>query len=226
MKILVVDPDRVSRRLVELLLARTDMLPPVFADAIDTAPDDEWDLVFVDGGVLAEQPGAARRRFGRKARLVALVAQMPSPATDIDLRAIADEVVVKPLTRDVLSALCARSSSVVDDFDPIVWQQMRELFGASGAAKLQAALAEDLPQQQARLGSAVECGDLPALKQIAHALRGVGLQFGATALAEQWTRVEQAAQAGDAQAAQALALQLIMRHAALVARVCNETRRD
>lgn len=224
MKILVVDPDRVSRRLVELLLARMDMPPPVFADAIDAAPNGQWDLVLVDGGALADQAGAVRHRFGSHARLVALVAQLPAPAAGLDLQAVADEVVVKPLTRDVLSALCARSGAVVEDFDPVVWQQMRELFGTNGAAKLQAALAEDLPQQQARLASAIERDDLPAIKQIAHALRGVGLQFGATALAEQWTHVEQAAQAGDAQGAQALAAQLITRHAALVARVCDETR--
>src|SRR3546814_16098118 len=62
---------------------------------------------------------------------------------------------------------------------------------------LAGALIDDLPVQRARVADAIREVDLATLRHVAHTLRGVSLQLGATALAEQWAMVERTAGAGE-----------------------------
>jgi HPt (histidine-containing phosphotransfer) domain-containing protein len=98
------------------------------------------------------------------------------------------------------------------------------LFDAAGVARLAGALIDDLPVQRARIAAAIRDADLAALRQVAHALRGVSLQLGATALAGQWASVEQSAGAGEVEPALRLGGELIERHAALVECLRDEIR--
>src|SRR3546814_13089743 len=66
--------------------------------------------------------------------------------------------------------------------------------------------------------------DLATLRHVAHTLRGVSLQLGATALAEQWAMVERTAGAGEAGPVLRLSGELIERHATLVSCLCHEIR--
>src|SRR3546814_16373812 len=81
---------------------------------------------------------------------------------------------------------------------------------------LAGALIDDLPVQRARVADAIREVDLATLRHVAHTLRGVSLQLGATALAEQWAMVERTAGAGEAGPVLRLSGELIERHATLV----------
>ncbi len=77
-------------------------------------------------------------------------------------------------------------------FDSAAWKELHELFGRDGLAEMIDALQRDLPLQRQRLADALAAGDRNALRQIAHSLRGVALQFGAAALAQSGGDIEQA----------------------------------
>jgi HPt (histidine-containing phosphotransfer) domain-containing protein len=110
-----------------------------------------------------------------------------------------------------------------EDFDPATWDELLELFGRDGVAEMLGALQGDLPQQRQKLDAALAAQDRGAIKRIAHSLRGVALQFGATSLAEYCGGIERAV-AGDAPLAAIAADAAIMldRQLALTQRL-NET---
>ncbi len=87
-------------------------------------------------------------------------------------------------------------TSTQENFDPAIWDELLELFGRDGVAEMLDTLERDLPQQQQKLDTALAAQDRGAIKRIAHSLRGVALQFGATALAEHCGSIEHAV-AGD-----------------------------
>lgn len=224
---LVVDADAVSRRLAALLLKRLGHLS-IAADAVEAAPAGRHGLILVgvDGsldGLLALQAriDPADRP---QTRLVAMIPSGSGDARQACLDAGADAVLVKPLALQALADLLGSPGSA-DDFNAQAWAELRRLFGAEGAAQLVDALVNDLPTQQQRMAAAIREQDVPALKRVAHALRGVSLQLGAEGLARLCTETEEAAAASQAEAAAALGAQLIRRHEALVERLRNETAR-
>lgn len=101
-------------------------------------------------------------------------------------------------------------------FDPEVWDELLEIFGRDGVAKMIEVLLLDLPQQRQRLDSALIVQDRAAVKCIAHDLRGVAMQFGATDLAERWSHIERVVADGAPLADIATtAARMLDRHAAL-----------
>lgn len=218
MKTLVVDSDGVSRRLAALLLQRLNRPLPDFAETASTLPAGPYDLVLV-----TVDPAAGALDFLRRntapARLIAVITQDSEQQRQACLRAGADAVLSKPLSLQALADALRRDP---DDFDAATWADLQRLFGADGARRLAGVLAADLPVQQAGMADALHNGDLGSLKRIAHALHGVSLQLGATALAGLWSQAEQAAAAGDAEDAARLASAVMRRHVALVDRVRNE----
>ncbi|MDP3856788.1 MAG: response regulator [Stagnimonas sp.] len=218
-KTLVVDQDGVSRRLAALLLQRLGRPSPEFAEAVDALPSGPYDLVLA-----AVDPAAGQletlRRHAAPARLIAVIAQDSELQRQACLRAGADAVLTKPLSLPALAAVLPRDPG---DFDAATWAELRRLFGADGAARLAGVLADDLPVQQAGLARAASDGDCLGLRRIAHALQGVSLQLGATALAGLWSKVEAAATQGDAAGAGQLATELMRRHCSLVTEVRNES---
>jgi len=221
MNILVVDPDRVSRRLAALLIERLGCPPPVLIDDAASLPAGDWPLVLV-GEHTAVPP--LRAALGVHARLVFMAAQDSDETRRAGLQAGADEVLVKPLAMQDLAGLLARSAPQSGDFNRAAWSELCGLFDAAGVARLAGALIDDLPVQRARIAAAIRDADLAALRQVAHALRGVSLQLGATALAGQWASVEQSAGAGEVEPALRRGGELIERHAALVECLRDEIR--
>lgn len=228
MNILVVDPDRVSRRLAALLLGRLGAtsitLAGSVAEAVAARPDDGWRLALIAVDEVAQALLTLRPALDPQTPILAMLA----PGTELTRRACidagADEVLVKPLTTQALAPpLAAAAAPAADDFDRATWRSLHELFGAAGVAQMCAALVDDLPVQRQRLAAAIRDHDLAALKRLAHTLRGVGLQLGATALAGQWTVAEQAAATGERDAALRLGAESMQRYAALVERLRRES---
>lgn len=227
MDCLVVDADAVSRRLAGLLLKRLGYPSPGFAASAQEAPSSLGGLILAATDDTAEGLAALKSRIDParpQTRLVAMIAAASDDARQACLRAGADAVLVKPLAlQDLAAALAAPAED--SDFNAEAWHELRRLFGPDGAAKLVGALIDDLPVQQQRMADALGAQDLPALKRIAHALRGVHLQIGAGALAALCTETEAAASEGRTETAAALGARLIRRHAALVERLHDETAR-
>lgn len=219
-KTLVVDQDSVSRRLAALLLQRLGQPYPTFAETVDALPAGPYDLVLA---AVDHEAGPIRslRRQAESARLIAVIARDSEPLRQACLHAGADAVLRKPLSLPALAGALPRPPDLSSDFDAATWDELGRLFGAEGLARLAASLATDLPVQQAGLATAIDQGDAAGLRRIAHALHGVSLQLGATALATLWSQVEQAAASGDAAGAGALATELMQRHGALVAGLRN-----
>src|SRR3546814_7336394 len=72
MNILVIDSDRVSRRLAALLLARLGCPPPVLIDDAASLPAGDWSLVLVGEHIAAP---SLRDALGAHTRLVIMAAQ-------------------------------------------------------------------------------------------------------------------------------------------------------
>ena len=225
MDCLVVDTDAVSRRLAGLLLKRLGYPSPGFAASVLEAPSSLGGLILLATDDSAEGVAVLKSRIDPaqpQTRLVAMIASGSEAARQACLRAGADAVLVKPLALQDLTAVLAPPAED-SDFNAEAWSELRRLFGQDGAAKLVGALIDDLPVQQQRMADALRDQDLPALKRIAHALRGVSLQIGAQALAALFTDTEAAAAAGQTDTATELGARLIRRHEALVERLRNET---
>ncbi|WP_165797510.1 Hpt domain-containing protein [Solimonas fluminis] len=227
MDCLVIDADAVSRRLAGLLLKRLGYTSAVSVGTAEEAPGSLGGLVLAGTDDRAEGIAALRSRMdpaSGQSRLIAMVAAASEEARRACLRAGADAVLVKPLALQELAAALAPAAEA-GDFNAEAWGELLEMFGADGAAQLAGAVIDDLPVQQQRMAAAIRDQDLPSLKRIAHALRGVSLQLGAGALAELCTQAEAAAAAGPASTATELGARLIARHEALAERLRNETAR-
>ncbi len=226
MQTLVLD-DAVGRRLAALLLKRLNGVDPCLVEdasaAIDVVRRQNVDLILIDlgycGADLIEQ---LRGQVSQRPAQPWIVAM--SASDDLDGATSCsgcDAIIRKPLSLQSLSALLssipsARQTSA-SDFNADSWREIVQLFKAAGAAELVAVMKSDLPVQQQRLADAVAQRDWPAMKTLAHTLRGTSLQFGADSLAELCARAEQAAGAADADAALRDCAQVIERHARLVA---------
>ena len=225
---LIVDADAVSRRLASLLLKRLGHATASLAGSAAEAPANLGGLILVTTDDKAEGIATLRARIDparrQQTRLVAVLASASDEGRQACLRAGADAVLVKPLALQDLAEVLAPAAEA-GDFNAGTWAELRQMFGADGTAQLVQALIGDLPVQQQRMASAIGERDLPALKRIAHALRGVSLQMGAEALAKLCTETEAAAAAGQADTATELGARLIRRHEALVERLRDETAR-
>ena len=227
MDCLVVDRDAVSRRLAGLLLKRLGYPSPTLSETVPEVPAGLQGLILVGTDDTAESVAALKSRIDPvrpRTRLVAMITAASDEARQACLRAGADAVLVKPLALEALTAALAAPAED-GDFNTEAWSELRQMFGPDGAAKLVSALVDDLPVQQQRMADALSARDLPALKRIAHALRGVSLQIGAEGLARLCTETEEAAAASRTEAAAALGARLIQRHEALVERLRDETAR-
>lgn len=228
MDCLVVDGDAVSRRLAGLLLKRLGYPSPGFAETAGQAPTSLGGLILADTDGRAEGIAILRARIdparASATRLVAMVASLSDETRQACLHAGADAVLAKPLALQELAA-ALKPPAEPDDFNAQTWAELRQMFGPDGTAQLVQALVGDLPTQQQRMASAIGDRDLPALKRVAHALRGVSLQMGAEALARLCTEAENAAAAGRADAATDLGARLMRRHEALVERLRDEAAR-
>lgn len=217
---LLLDRDSLSRRLLGLMLQRLGYPPAAFATDIASAlAASAGKAVLVD---LGRDTAAAIAQLALRSpeRLIAVL----GAADDHEAAcrgAGAHAVLRKPVTLAALAAVLNPPADD-DDFDAATWADLRRLYAGAGLRELVAAMAAELPIQQQRHAAAVAANDLPALVRVVHTLRGSCLQFGAASLAGLAARAEQAAQTGDAETARAASVELIQRHARLLARLQRE----
>lgn len=214
LRALIVSGDSVAAVLAARLFERLGHPRPERLSSLSeaAAQRSRFDLLLVD----ADLPDAGltvaawMQASEERPRIIA----MSSVAADIG----AETHLRKPLTLDALAAALARDAgaSAQQDSAVAIWNELQQQFGTEGAVELVTALVDDLPTQQQRMATALQGGDLVALKRVAHALRGVGLQLGANTLVRRCADTEAAAGAGQAAAAIELGARLLRCHEALV----------
>src|SRR3546814_16636636 len=97
MNILVIDSDRVSRRLAALLLARLGCPPPVLIDDAASLPAGDWSLVLVGEHIAAP---SLRDALGAHTRLVIMAAQDSDETHRAGMQAGADEKIGRASWRE------------------------------------------------------------------------------------------------------------------------------
>jgi len=138
-----------------------------------------------------------------------------------------DDVLTSPLSLQSLSEALLRRripGAPPDDFSATTWSELLRLFGPAGVSELIGALRKDLPMTRARQEQAALEHDLPALKRVAHSLRGASLQLGADDLARLCASAEQAA-LDESPVASQLGAQALARYSALIERLEDELQR-
>jgi HPt (histidine-containing phosphotransfer) domain-containing protein len=220
LRVLIVSGDSVAAVLAARLFERLGHPRPerVKSLAEAAAERSRFELLLVDADLPhADTSVAAWMQAGEaRPRIIA----MSSAAADM----VADTRLRKPLTLDALAAALvpeagasARQGSAV-----AIWTELQQQFGAEGATELVTALVDDLPTQQQRMSAALQGSDLDALKRVAHALRGVGLQLDVAALVQLSGETEGAARDGRKDAATELGARLIRQYEGLVEGLRNE----
>lgn len=197
---------------------RDGVLAAVSAAPVEVVLLDQ-DLPPAGGTAVARE--LAQTIGSRRPRVVLLHAG-DTPATAADLDGV-DGLVPKPLRLESLAQVLAAVCTA--DFDAATWAGLLQLFGRESVAQLVTAARADLLAQQRQLDAAIADGDAPALKRIAHGVRGTCLQLGASALATLGGQAEQAAAGGDAAQASLLLAQMLLRYRRLVEHLEDEIRR-
>ncbi len=192
-RVAIVCTDPVARilalRSIERLGRPAPQLFATLAESLAAA----CDTLLIDDGDLPDDSAALLAAAAPRPYLIVMSAQ------DGVGRVAADARLRKPLTQQALAAALEAAAGTGagrgfdTGFDRAIWDELLRLFGCSGIAEMIAALERDLPQQRQRLADALLAQDRGAIKRLAHSLRGVALQFGATQLAEDFGVLEHAA---------------------------------
>ena len=201
--------------------------------ALDALGRRRFDLVLMDVQMPVLDGMAATRMIRDPASavldhsvpVVALTAHARPEDRTACLAAGMDDYLSKPLQPDKLAAVLARwargagdageEEAVGDEvpdaparetlvFDPAVLLDLLDGDAAS-VAEILAEFLDDVPRQLRALGTALDQGDLDAVRRQAHTIKGASANVGAQALREAAYDVERAAAADDAVAAARLA---------------------
>lgn len=213
LRVLIVSGDGVASVLAARLFERLGHPRPERLKSLAevAAQASRFDLLLVDADLpdAGSVAAAWRQAGGPCPRLIAMSTAEAGIGADAHLR--------KPLTLEALAAALGPEARMPEQDSALaIWTGLQRQFGDEGAVELVTALVDDLPTQQQRMAAALQGGDLAALKRVAHALRGVGLQLGAAALVRRCSGTEAAAGAGQADAAFEAGKHLIRCHEALV----------
>jgi len=237
--ILLAEDDLVACKLISAMIERLGYARPDIAnnglDAINAALARSHDLLLVNPDLpeldVAQTARELKFRLGQNAPyIVAMLGREESGCgRQRCLDAGFDEVVDEPLRRrqlvEVLTkAARSKAEAQTQDFNRAIWNEMLDVFGCSGVVRIAEALARDVSAQVQRHDAAIAAGDLPALKQIAHALRGASLQLGAEALAELCGATETACTAKDATAALRLSTNALARYRILIEHLVQQAK--
>lgn len=221
--------DAMTRQLLDLLLQRLGAAPAIVLEDLNHAhallrgPFDGVLVIAFEGADEAGLAGlralAAARAVGARStpQLVALIRNDADAACC--LAAGADAVLMRPPRLAALRALLEPRAAAAPDLDPAALAELHRLYGDAGLAEIVQALTDDAPVQRSRAEAAIAVGDLVALRQIAHALRGISLQLGAESLATLCAQIEDQAAAGERAKAIAASATMLARHHALVVEV-------
>lgn len=82
------------------------------------------------------------------------------------------------------------SAAAPEDFSVQGLEEMRRIYEDEGAAEIVAAMAEDLPRQQAELERSAAKRDVRSFKRAAHSVKSAARMVGADALGTLWEEIE------------------------------------
>lgn len=215
LRLLLVCSDPVTRTLALRMTERLGHPAPIVATCLAEAGASfaDCNVLLIDAADVSA--GASDQLAAARARPSIIVVTWDGEQAPIH----ADATLIKPLELSAFAAaLDAVSPASADsDLDPAACAELRHLFGRTGLAEMLSALRRDLPLQQQRLEAALLAQDRPAIRRIAHGLRGVALQFGAHRLAALCSAVERCAlEPRESGVLDADPARMLARHAALV----------
>jgi PAS domain S-box-containing protein len=193
------------------------------ADAVEAVAARRYDAILMDcqmpelNGYEATAAIRALKSSSRSTPIIAMTAGARREDRDRCLAQGMDDYLSKPVSKDALLALVARSvkdsrrmtgpqpsadDSMVDDLtiDPLVFDELRLLGEATDAdflAQLVDRFVHDTEPLMAKLRTALESGEGSAVSRIVHNIKGSGAQLGGRRLALSCSRLEEKARSGS-----------------------------
>jgi CheY-like chemotaxis protein len=212
-RILVAEDDPVSQRLAVLTLEKLGYLVDVVdtgAAAVDAVDTGAYAAVLMDcqmpdlDGYQATAVIRRRQGDGRHMPVIAVTASIVASQRDRCLEAGMDDCLSKPFVYETLRVTLAHwiESDVHDEaaLDHEVVTRMRQLAEKVGNGlidQLAELFVQDTPERLAVLRRAASMGDLPALAEAAHTLKGSSASLGATTMVHLCDRLEAQSHAGS-----------------------------
>ncbi|QOR39844.1 response regulator [Billgrantia diversa] len=233
-RVLLVEDDPVNQQVAVALLGRLGCEVDVVESggrALALAGRDAFDMIFMD----VQMPGMDGLETTRRLReaggwcarvpIVAMTAGGPGAERERCLAAGMTDYLVKPLRRTELatslrhglqgraqaatSGLPARESPLRGIVEERVLGELRETLGAEALATLFGVHREQLQQHAENLQAALEQGDMVALAEGAHRIKGESGSLGGRRLAETAERLERLARGGHCEEA-AIQLRILL----------------
>ncbi|MFN3920084.1 MAG: response regulator [Methylohalobius sp.] len=214
-RVLVVEDNLVNQKVIAKLLARFALQYQLAAngqEALSLLTKERFDLVLMDCQMPVLDGYQATRLLRAKEReqglkrvpVVALTAHAGAGEREKCLACGMDEYLAKPITRQALEQVLVRFLGPPEGAKNILplplFDRELALQNLDGdqelLAELIALFLEEAPKCLAALEEAQRRGDLTALKEAAHALKGMAAQIGALCLKDQAAGLEQAAKQG------------------------------
>lgn len=213
-RVLVVEDNPINQKVIAKLLSRLALQYTLAAngqEALRLLTKERFDLVLMDCQMPLLDGYQATRLLRAKEReqglkripVVALTAHAGEGEREKCLSCGMDEYLAKPISRQALEQMLVRflgppKGALVGA--PLLFDRNLALQNLDGdeelLAELIALFLEEAPKRLAALEEAQRRGDLTALKEAAHTLKGMAAQIGAVRLKEQAAGLEQIAKQG------------------------------
>ncbi len=218
LSVLVVDDNDFNRLIVQDMLVQDGHRVVTASDGeqgVQVAQTQRFDVILMDismpglDGVQAARRIRSDRGASRRARIIALTAHA-LPAETASFRASGlEDVLVKPITRDTLRAVLASQPAAVPfDAEGLVdLDSLADLEASMGEARVDGLITRFLADTEARMALLVEMARDTAqeaeLVAEVHRMSGTAAMFGASALHDRLTRIEDLCKLGQRAAARA-----------------------
>ncbi len=211
--ILLADDSLPGLLAVKAMLCKRNHVVTTAADgeeAVELAYRQAFDLLLLDEhmpGLRGSQVVAALRAEpgpNQQARIIALSGES-SPEVLATMRAAGfDDCIAKPVTAEQLDILLEVPAVVENSEESAVLEQLFSDLGNAAASRLLGLFVEELQQLTSRLRSAQASSDEEELLAVAHILKNSAALYGAEALAELASNINEQGERGDMSMAQPL----------------------
>ena len=218
-KLLVVEDNKVNQKVITGILAKFQLVPDIADNgqlALDKLAQSTYDLILMDCQMPVLDGYQAARELRRREMeqgsprqaVVALTAHAAMGEREKCLAAGMDDYLTKPVTWVSLAEILARwlgtpvseaeqSPAIENNVMDVLWDQAAALKGLGGDEELLGdmivSFLAEMPKQLSAIQVAQEQGELPALADAAHAIKGAVSYFYAVGVRDYAVRLEQAA---------------------------------